>query len=189
MNGAGLRTIEVVASFSVESRRSSGTSVPQIRSLHKEVGGTTQRVVRILHHGGWHFGGWSDHVLRPVVAIRLVVLWASARTTSVVASTVLATTLRATTTIFAGGTASRLLASCVGPITISVVALGAGVIPAFVSEVVIAEPVIGFEVLMQVPGFVILHLFRITRSRTDDRSQLFRRRAVHGWGLPSNQLF
>ena len=114
-----------------------------------------------------------DHVLRPVVAIGLVMSREAVRTVTEYASHVLTAVSAMGATV--GGTGLSVLTVLtttlighVGSVVFGVVAILASIVTAVVPEVLTAETVVGFEVVLRVFGNWSVGELPVAGSRSDD---------------------
>jgi len=159
----------VLSGFSLDSRR---------RSLHEEVRRATKGVVGVLDHAGRDTLRRIDHVLRVIDLVGLDVCRHSVPVATA-PSAALATLIRAGVSILAD------IAACavhgVRLIPFGVIAFRSGVEAPFVTEVMIAGPGKGFEIMVIVSTKVRrFDVFSVARGRPNDGAVPFGRLASNG---------
>ena len=119
-----------------------------------------------------------DHVLRPVVAIGLIVSREAVRAVSEYASHVMTAVSAMGAAL--GGTGLSVLAVLttalirhIGSVVFGVVAILARIVPAVVPEVLAAETVVGFEIVLRVFGNWSMGELPIAGSFSNERPLLW----------------
>ena len=118
-----------------------------------------------------------DHVLRPVMAIGLIVSRETIRAVTENSSHVLAAVSAMRATVGGAGLAvlavlTTALIRHIGPVMFGVVAVLPGIIPAVVPEVLVTEAVVSFEVVLRVFGNSTVGELPVAGSFSNERPLL-----------------